>query len=266
MLAHSLLIAAGAEAHRGDLENLDSLRSGSAKSDAVIHTAFNHDFSKYVANCEADRQAIEALGDASDGRRQAADCHVRDWDGEFGGRRSCYRARCRRQFESGSSGGFGRGGCCGRGARGSHRHRAAASGPRHGEAGPGHVCNPRRARKGSFGVRGRRTQPLARGCTASIPRGSTGWRSRRRAPATSFTLSRKRECPCERSLRLLDEALKCLWSRFRPKRLRNISAGSRRLLDAMSQHRARTRGKSWDRNPTGPGLIPDLEHMRYSPA
>jgi len=58
------LIAAGAEVHRGDLENLDRLRSGAANSDAVIHTAFNHDFSKYVANCEADRQVIEALGDA----------------------------------------------------------------------------------------------------------------------------------------------------------------------------------------------------------
>ncbi len=57
------LIAAGAEAHRGDLENVESLRSGAAIADAVIHTAFNHDFSKYVANCEADRRAIEALGD-----------------------------------------------------------------------------------------------------------------------------------------------------------------------------------------------------------
>ena len=58
------LIAAGAEVHRGDLENLESLKSGAANADAVIHTAFNHDFSKYVANCEADRQVIEALGDA----------------------------------------------------------------------------------------------------------------------------------------------------------------------------------------------------------
>jgi nucleoside-diphosphate-sugar epimerase len=58
------LQAAGAEVHRGDLENLESLRSGAANSDAVIHTAFNHDFSKYVANCEADRQVIQALGDA----------------------------------------------------------------------------------------------------------------------------------------------------------------------------------------------------------
>jgi nucleoside-diphosphate-sugar epimerase len=58
---------AGVEVHRGALEEPDSLRLGAEKSDAVIHTAFDHDFSRFVENCEKDSRAIQALGEALKG-------------------------------------------------------------------------------------------------------------------------------------------------------------------------------------------------------
>jgi nucleoside-diphosphate-sugar epimerase len=56
------LEAAGAEVHRGDLEDLDSLRTGATGMDVVVNLAFNHDFSKFAKNGEDERKAIEALG------------------------------------------------------------------------------------------------------------------------------------------------------------------------------------------------------------
>jgi len=56
------LAATGADVQRGVLEDVSSLRSGAAASDAVVHLAFIHDFSKFQENCEIDKHAIEALG------------------------------------------------------------------------------------------------------------------------------------------------------------------------------------------------------------
>src|ERR1700712_2513621 len=58
------LAAAGAEVHRGNIEDLESLRRGAVMADGVIHCAFNHDFSKFEENCENDKRAIGAIGDA----------------------------------------------------------------------------------------------------------------------------------------------------------------------------------------------------------
>lgn len=62
--AAQALVAAGAEAHRGSLDDLDSLRRGAAAADGVIHLAYNHNFVEYEAAGQTDQLAIEALGEA----------------------------------------------------------------------------------------------------------------------------------------------------------------------------------------------------------
>ena len=57
----------GAAVVRGTLDDLDALRDAASAADAVIHTAFNHDFSQFAANAEQDKRAIETLGSALEG-------------------------------------------------------------------------------------------------------------------------------------------------------------------------------------------------------
>ena len=64
------LTQAGAEPYRGTLEDPHSLGAGAAQADAVIHCAFDHDFSNFVANCEKDARAIRAMGEALKGSQK----------------------------------------------------------------------------------------------------------------------------------------------------------------------------------------------------
>jgi len=58
------LVDAGVEPYRGTIDDPESLRAGAAGADAVIHTAFDHNFATFAENCEKDRRVIRVLGDA----------------------------------------------------------------------------------------------------------------------------------------------------------------------------------------------------------
>jgi nucleoside-diphosphate-sugar epimerase len=61
------LAASSAHVHRGDLEDMESLRSAAAASDAVLHVAFRHDWTRFAESCELDKRAIETIGTVLEG-------------------------------------------------------------------------------------------------------------------------------------------------------------------------------------------------------
>jgi nucleoside-diphosphate-sugar epimerase len=76
------LAATGARVRRGTLDHADVLRDAAAEADAVIHTAFNHDFAKFAENAEQDRRTIELLGWEPSGPALLADIERDEYYGE----------------------------------------------------------------------------------------------------------------------------------------------------------------------------------------
>ena len=62
--AAQLVTDLGAEVHRGDLDDVESLRLGAAACDGVVHLGYNHDFSDMAAAAQTDLAAIDAMGSA----------------------------------------------------------------------------------------------------------------------------------------------------------------------------------------------------------
>ena len=221
------LAAAGAEVYRGSIDDPDSLKDGAARSDGVIHLAFNHDFSKIAASCENDRRVIQTLGSILSGSDRplvvtsviplvdtAADGKPAREDGTIVSSRREPTRSCRRGRHRS------------RGGRGERVGGAPAASPRHGEARACHLRESRySAKKASAPMSGTGSIVGLRRMF-SMWRASTGWRSKRPSRTLSITRLQKRGCQCAILRAPLAAALSCRSNPSRGKRPKLSSAGS----------------------------------------
>ena len=216
------LAAAGAEVYRGSIDDPDSLKEGAARSDGVIHLAFNHDFSQFAANCEDDRRVIEALGSVLAGSDRplivtsgtaianVAPGQLATEDAPAIVGPTCFPARLRRR-------------------RPPLPPRTGSMSPWFGcpqvhdpdQAGPHHPRDRDRSRKGRVRLYRRGTQSLARGarfrCGPPLQAGDR----KGGAEARGITRSRKKACRCAISPKPSADAWSC---RSNPSRRRRREA------------------------------------------
>ena len=257
------LAAAGAEVHRGDLEDLDSLRRGAASSDGVIHTGFIHDFSRFQEVCEADRRAIEALGDALAGSDRPwssppgpgwgprCRANPRPRTTSIPTTRTPVRPRKSRRRRSPRVACACRWCAC---RRCITRRSKASSPPR----------SPSPARRASRLTSATGSTAGLR-CICSTPRPSTGWPSRRERPGRGITRSPRRACRPETIAEAIGRGLKIPVVSMSPEEaaghfgwLGFFAGMDMPASSALTQQRL-----GW-RPTQKAGMIDDLDHMNWS--
>ena len=179
-------------------KTLTACRKGAARSDAVIHLAFNHDFSKFAANCEDRPPRHRGARLGSRGLRPAPDRDLRDRDRQGRARSAATEDDDAISVRTTSPRGFGRGGCPARRGRGQYVRGAPAPGSRPGRQGlitPGSRSPEKRA-FAPMSERDATVGPAAHisRCRSPLQAGDRKGGARRE----SITRSRRKACPSAR--------------------------------------------------------------------